>query len=194
MVGGVLGKKLVKKDGKEPTELENSLAQALLDLEASSKDLKADLRDLYILAAKEIEVDESRRAIVVFVPFVLHRRFKNIQPRLVRELEKKFANRHVVFVAQRTVLGKNYARLSKGALRPRSRTLTSVHEAILNDVVYPTEIVGKRTRVRLDGSRLLKVFVDPKDAANIDYKLSTFGAVYGKLTNRRVEFMFPPKN
>jgi len=39
----------------------------------------------------------------------------------------------------------------------RSRTLVAVHNAILDDLVYPAEIVGKRTRIRLDGSRLFKV-------------------------------------
>ena len=32
-----------------------------------------------------------------------------------------------------------------------------VHDAILDDLVYPTEIVGKRVRYKLDGSRTLKV-------------------------------------
>jgi len=38
-----------------------------------------------------------------------------------------------------------------------SRTLTAVHDAILEDLVFPSEIVGKRIRVKLDGSRLIKV-------------------------------------
>lgn len=79
--------------------------------------------------------------------------------RLTRELEKKFSDRHVVFVAQRRMLRKPTRTSRVQQKRPRSRTLTNVHEKILEDLVFPTEIVGKRTRVAVDGSKLLKVYV-----------------------------------
>lgn len=79
--------------------------------------------------------------------------------RLTRELEKKFADQHVVFVAQRRTLAKPTRTSRVKQKRPRSRTLTDVHDKILEDLVFPTEIVGKRTKVATDGSKLLKVSV-----------------------------------
>jgi small subunit ribosomal protein S7e len=75
--------------------------------------------------------------------------------------------------------------------RPRSRTLTSVHDAILDDMVYPTEIVGKRLRQKVDGTKTLKVFLDAKDATSLEYKIDSFSAIYKKLTGKDVTFEFP---
>lgn len=58
----------------------------------------------------------------------------------------------VVVVAQRRIMAPTTTGVATA--RPRSRTLTAVHEAILEDLVYPTEIVGKRIRYRLDGSKV----------------------------------------
>jgi len=184
-------KKIYKSKGESASELEEAVAKALVELEITSKDMSADLRDLYFLSAKEIDTAAGKKAIIVFVPYRLHKRYQKLQSRLIRELEKKFSGRHVVICAQRTILSKNYARTHPGQLRPRSRTLTSVHNAILEDVVYPTAIVGKRIRFRADGTRMLKVFLHPKDVKEVDYKLKTFASVYKKLTNKGVEFMFP---
>merc|ERR1712021_197079 len=182
----------IRKSSGEPDEFENQVAQELLNLEMTSTELKGSLRDLYITAAKEVDCGGGRKAIVVYVPFKLLKAFHKIQQRLVRELEKKFSGRHVLIVAQRTILGKSYSRTTKGAgsFRARSRTLTSVQEAILNDLVYPTEIVGKRTRCKVDGKRVLKVLLDAKDQANVESRVDTYAAVYNKLTNKQITFSF----
>jgi small subunit ribosomal protein S7e len=114
---------------------------------------------------------------------------------LTRELEKKFSDRHVLILASRRILPRpkrsNRSRTSQTQKRPRSRTLTAVHDAILADVVYPVEIVGKRIRTREDGSKLLKVVLDEKERGGVDYRLDTYGEVYRKLTGRGVGFEFP---
>uniref|UniRef100_A0A7S3VY71 40S ribosomal protein S7 n=1 Tax=Strombidinopsis acuminata TaxID=141414 RepID=A0A7S3VY71_9SPIT len=185
-------KKIVKDKGQAPTELEEEVAKALFDIEVSpSSDIKTDLRDIYISGAKDLEV-KSRVALVVSFPFRVWKSVQKIQGRLIRELEKKFSKKHVVFVANRTILDKNFRR--KGLkVRPRTRTLASVHESILEDIVGPTEIFGKRTRIGVDGSKVMKVFLDPKDKdkENVETKMATFAAVYRKLTNKDAVFMFP---
>merc|ERR1711962_195641 len=124
--------KIVKQSAEQPDEFETQIGQTLLDLEINSE-LKTQLRELSITGAKQIDVAD-KKCIAIFVPVPLLRSFQRVQQRLVRELEKKFSGKHVVVIAQR-------------------RTLTAVHDAILEDLVYPAEIVGKRIRVRLDGSR-----------------------------------------
>jgi len=174
-----------------PDEVETSVAQALLDLENSAPELKTELRPLQISAAREVDVRGGKKAIVIFVPVPQLKAFHKVQQRLTRELEKKFADRHVVFVAQRRVLPKPTRTSRVKQKRPRSRTLTSVHDRILEDLVFPTEIIGKRTRVSTDGSKLLKVFLDSKDATSLEYKLDSFSSVYNRLTGKHVVFEFP---
>lgn len=100
---------------------------------------------------------------------------------LTRELEKKFSNRHVLFLASRRILPRpkrsNRSRTSQTQKRLHSRILTAVHDAILSDVVYPVEIVGKRTRTREGGSKVLKVVSDEKERGEVDYRLDTYAEV-----------------
>uniref|UniRef100_A0A3Q1M657 40S ribosomal protein S7 n=1 Tax=Bos taurus TaxID=9913 RepID=A0A3Q1M657_BOVIN len=142
---------------------------------------------------KEIEVGGGRKAIIIFVPVPQLKSFQKIQVRLVRELEKKFSGKHVVFIAQRRILPKptRKSRTKNKQKRPRSRTLTAVHDAILEDLVFPSEIVGKRIRVKLDGSRLIKVHLDKAQQNNVEHKVETFSGVYKKLTGKDVNFEFP---
>merc|ERR1711964_442289 len=184
-------KKIVKEKGAVPNELEDEVAKALFDIETSNtSEIKADLRDIVISAVKEFEVKGSRQVAVIVVPYRVWKSVKKIHGRLIRELEKKFSKKHVIFTANRTILDQSFRRRGL-KIRPRSRTLTDVHEQILEDIVGPTEVVGKRTRCKVDGSKLLKVHLDPKDKDNIEEKLQTFAVVYQKLTNKEAVFQFP---
>ena len=148
-----------------------------------------------ILTRLQLEVGHGKKAIVLFVPVPLLANFHKIQQRLTRELEKKFSDRHVLILASRRILPRpkrsNRSRTSQTQKRPRSRTLTAVHDAILADVVFPVEIVGKRVRTKEDGSKVLKVVLDEKERGGVDYRLDTYAEVYRKLTGRGVGFEFP---
>uniref|UniRef100_A0A0N5ANZ0 40S ribosomal protein S7 n=1 Tax=Syphacia muris TaxID=451379 RepID=A0A0N5ANZ0_9BILA len=184
--------KIVKSGGKAPTELEKQVSNALADLEATSE-LKSYLRELYIVGAREIELG-NRKCLIIFVPVPQLRQFQKIQPSLVRELEKKFSGTHVVFIARRRSIakpkrGKNRKPLKQK--RPRSRTYTAVHDAILADLVFPAEVVGRRIRVKLDGKRIMKVHLDKNQQTNVEHKVDTFASIYKQLTGKEVTFEFP---
>ncbi|RZC61425.1 hypothetical protein C5167_023182 [Papaver somniferum] len=188
-------RKISKDKGAEPTEFEETVAQSFFDLENTNNELKSDLKDLYINSAVQVDVSGNRKAVVIHVPYRLRKGFRKIHVRLVRELEKKFSGKDVIMIATRRIVRPP----KKGAAvqRPRSRTLTAVHDAMLEDVVYPAEIVGKRIKYRLDGSKIIKareeaqIFLDPKERNNTEYKLETFSGVYRKLSGKDVVFEYP---
>ncbi|ONI14934.1 hypothetical protein PRUPE_3G016800 [Prunus persica] len=146
-------KKIHKDKNAEPTEFEESVGQAIFDLETNS-DLKSELKDLYINSAVQVDVAGNRKAVVIHIPYRLRKAYRKIHVRLVRELEKKFSGKDVVLIATRRIV--RPPKKGSAVQRPRTRTLTAVHEAMLEDVVLPAEIVGKRTRYRLDGSKIMK--------------------------------------
>ncbi|CAL5011777.1 unnamed protein product [Urochloa decumbens] len=147
-------KKIQKDKGLEPSEFEDSVAQAFFDLENGNQELKSDLKDLYINNAIQMDVAGNRKAVVIHVPYRLRKAFRKIHVRLVRELEKKFSGKDVVIVATRRIV--RPPKKGSAVQRPRTRTLTAVHDGILEDVVYPAEITGKRVRYRLDGAKIIK--------------------------------------
>ncbi|ETO06878.1 40S ribosomal protein S7 [Reticulomyxa filosa] len=211
----------------KPTNLESRICEYLVDLEASDKDLKSSLRDLGIVAAREQTITSTKKAIVIFVPFRQLSRWQKIQGRVAVELEKKFSGQDVLFLAQRKVMklhvkqkkitffGKGgeviFKDIKNNYPRPRNQTITSVHESILNDLVFPSKIVGKRLRFRVGGKRILKVYVlflfvdyyicffiffmslflDPKNSKEIEPKLQTYETIYKKLTKKTANFVFP---
>merc|ERR1711868_327662 len=156
---------------EKPSELELQVAQAFVDLEQQS-DLKAELRPLQFKSVREVEVNGGKKALAIFVPCPSLIAYRKVQTRLTRELEKKFPDRHVVFLAERRILPKPSRTSRQLQKRPRSRTLTAVHDKLLEDLVFPTEI---------GGNKIHKVLLDSKDSTAVDYKLDSFAQLYTKL-------------
>ncbi|OMO72466.1 Ribosomal protein S7e [Corchorus olitorius] len=182
-------KKIHKDKDAEPTEFEETVAQALFDLENTNQEFKAELQDLFINSAVQMDVSGNRKAVVIYVPYRLRKAFRKVHMRLVRELEKKLSGKEVVLLATRRIV--RPPKKGSAVQRPRTRTLTAVHDAMLEDLVHPAEIVGKRTRYQIDGSKITKVFLDPKEKNNTEYKLATLAGVYRKLTGKDVVFEYP---
>ena len=184
--------KIVKRSCESPSDLELEVAKALFDIEVSpSCDFKAELKDIVVSAAQEVEVKAGRKAIIVHFPYKSWRVVAKIHGRLIRELEKKLSKKHVVLTADRTMINKNFRRQGI-EVRPRSRTLTSIHESILDDIVAPHQIGGKRVKMSADSTKMLKVVLDVKEKErdNVQEKLDTFSAAYLKLTNKPAVFAF----
>ncbi len=172
--------------------VESSVCQALYDLQVNPqlKDLGDELKELFILSAIELKVTGGRPAVVVFVPYIQRAQYRKIQARLVRELEKKFG-KIFVFVAQRRILkAPTKHNVVAQQKRPYSRTVTAVHEAILEDIAYPADIVGRRVRHKLDGSQVHKVLLSKNEQANFENKIDAFSKIYKKLTGRDAQFSF----
>ena len=182
----------IQKKDKKPDDFEYHVAQTLGEIEASSPDLKGELKDILITGASEFEAKYRgavRQAVIIFFHYRSKATLARIHSRLQSELAKRF-KKPVVLLLQRTIIPKYFK--SKGQQkRPYSRTLTKVHEAILDDLVHPSTIIGKRLRVKADGKRVFKVLLDTQNRENIQDKLDIISAVYSKLTNKEAVFEFP---
>ncbi len=69
--------------------------------------------------------------------------------------------------------------------------MTAVHDAILEDLVYPVDIIGRRVRHKLDGSELHKVLLNKNEQGALENKTQAFSKIYKKLTGREAVFQFP---
>jgi small subunit ribosomal protein S7e len=183
--------RILKKKGVKPSQLETRIAQLFTDIERSGVSFNKRMRPLKIAGACDVEVNPAKSAVAVFVPFPQLIAYHRIHTQLLPELEKKLKGKQVVIVAKRRIMPKPLRGRKYKQPRPRSRTLADVHEKILDDIVYPADIIGKRIHYRPDGTSFTKVHFDLKDKVEMEPRLDTLRTVYAKLTGKDVTFEFP---
>jgi len=188
--------KLFKKSAENPTQLEESVAKELHNLESSSSEWKNDLKDVYITNVKEVDYTskdkkKSKPIYLVYVPYPCLKVIQKLHKRLVPELESKL-KAQVLVVAKRTIQSK-WLKTHKSQKRPNSRTLTAVHDAVLEDLLQPANVIGRRIRHRIDGSTVTKIILDQNDRDVIEDKLDAIAYVYKKISTKDIVFEFGPE-
>merc|ERR1712190_553606 len=147
--------KLQKKNNQRASDIENNVAQTLLEIQnGADAATKEQLMQLHVVAVKEIDVG-GRNALILMVPAQQVAGWQEVQTKIVRELEKKFSGKHVLVIGARKVMAKEARKAGAKCYkqkRPISRSVKHVHEAILEDCVFPAEITGKRIRHKMDDS------------------------------------------
>ncbi|GKT33369.1 Ribosomal protein S7e like protein [Aduncisulcus paluster] len=156
----------------------------------SDGDISAELKKIYISSACRVTLESGKEAAMIFVPFPLLKNVQRIHSALQRELEKKLDGAQVVFIGERRILPKPGRKNRTTGVRPRSRTLTKVYESFLDDLVFPTYIVGKKTRYSVDGARTLRVALPKEKQSDCVSRLEGFSTIYRKLTGSDVQFLF----
>merc|ERR1719197_313400 len=185
--------KILKKKDEKPTELDEEVGKYLTALEQKGE---VSLKGVFINSTEQVEYKREDGSMghyrLIRIPFRSLERFSKVRSAVIEHCES-LANCPVLFVANRTIISKR-AKHHPSQMRPRSRTLIAVHQAILNDIVAPSSIVGRRTRATMDGKNHERVFLDPLDKEMMQDKTEALSHAYQKLTTRRLHFEFPKPN
>ena len=172
--------------------MEEDTAKTLTAFENSNKDIQRDLRMVFINSVTEMTFEQSdgseSKYILIKIPYRSTQFYKKVQGQMIDHLENKF-KWPVIVVINRTIDSKR--KISHPSQkRPRSRTLKAVHQAILNDVVVPSSIVGRRARISKMTGHTQTVYLDPLDKQFVEEKLEAMANAYAKLTTHKVTLEF----
>lgn len=169
------------------------VSKVLTDVLSAPGEKKSIPRNAVVTDVKEYqftgEDKKTATAVVVYLPYIFVRDNKQMIPKLVNEIQKR-RNQHAFIVAKRTTINKKAAFSQR---IPRNRTLTAVYDSILDDLIAPAQVIGKRIRYRLNGSQLIKIFLNEESRAFLENKTHLIAQLYFALTNRKIAFEFRPE-
>lgn len=145
----------------------------------------------FIEINKVVEIPNGKEKPIALV-YLTHRSHKvlltPLYKKLVTELEKKLKTT-VLLVAGRNIQSR-WVKKNRTQKRPYSRTLTSVQESLLTELLLPGVIISDRVRVRLDGSQVRKVTLDKTEQHFLEERTEAIKNAFKKLTTRDVEISF----
>jgi small subunit ribosomal protein S7e len=182
--------KLSNKNKTTVNEFTKNLTTVIGRIQDNDPNMKKDLDALKIEGANEITLPDNKKCYLVQVNESSIKNLQNVHGDIVKKLEEHFSVPVLIVPYRKTINGNLYRRYI-GKQAPRTKTLTAVYDNLLEDLLYPATVVGKRTRFSKGKNKVFKVFVDPLDKDMIDYKTSAIASTYMALTNRELVIDFP---
>ncbi|KAL7715160.1 40S ribosomal protein S7 [Entamoeba marina] len=156
-----------------------------------------ELKNVKVINAKKIPIAQNKKATIIFIPIRMMRYVRLAFGSIIEKLEKSLGGQ-VFFIGKR-IVAPTVKSGQKGAkiFKPISRTRKSVHECYMQEMLYPVQVVGQRTRVSMlnkkpTQSRTIFVGVDDQKTKNsVKARLQDFTTVYKNITGEQVKFTFP---
>jgi small subunit ribosomal protein S7e len=142
------------------SQIEQQTGIALQEIISSlDEEQKKNCKFITIDKVIEIPNGKDKSIILIFFSNRCHKILTSpLYKKLVGELEKKLKTT-VLVVASRNIQSR-WVKKNRTQKRPFSRTLTSVQECLLTELLLPGTVISDRVRVRLDGTQVRKVTID----------------------------------
>ena len=131
--------------------------------------------------------EEKSKGLIIRIPMKSLLAFRKVRNEVVKQLETKL-NCYVFVVAYRKMIMPRAQYM--GRQRPVALSLTAAHHKILEDICAPSSIVGRQIRMHTDGTRTVKIYLDPLDKEVMEDRLDAMTEAYRKLLNKKVKFLF----
>jgi len=175
--------KIMRKDKSiKPTTIEEEVAKQLINIEIQTPEIKGIMKAFGFLSAAQYKINDKTTAILITIPQPLLAKFLTIAKILIPKLESQF-HCPILVIAKRKIISR-HIKVKRTQAIPRSRTLTAVHKAILDDLIYPFTILDKRERVKTDGTSVHKICFTDKavELLNTYDKKQAIEHIYKALT------------
>merc|ERR1712066_163472 len=178
--------------GREPTDLEKEIAKVIFDLAQSSSENREEFKNIYIAGAREFQIGQlgkrDKRVVLIYVPYPSLKSAQKLHYKIVLAIQKK-KSVQAFTTAKRTILSR-WHKVHHSQKRPRSRTLTSVFDSILDDLLVPGNITARRVRHKLNGKLIYKIWVNEENRPYLEERADAISQIYEALTHRNIEIDF----
>merc|ERR1712178_295791 len=153
---------------------------------------REDFKNIYIAGAREFSINSigkrEKRVVLIYVPYPSLKSAQKIMAKLVNTIHKK-KQVQAFITAKRTILSR-WHKVHHSQKRPRSRTLTSVFDSILDDLLVPGNITARRIRHKMNGKLLYKIWVNEENRTYLEERTDAIQEIYKHLTRRAVDIDF----